>query len=104
MRFVLKERIITFDSNSKKKKKNPDETIDILAWVLDAIVDNPQNYSDKDREFLIERAKMFAPAIMNDVTPRDEVTNTFLESLKPIGIAVGVLVLGVLGFKGIIKK
>ena len=104
MRFILKERIISFDSNSNKKKKNPDETIDILAWVLDAIVDNPQNYSDKDREFLIEKAKIFAPAIMKEETPRQEVTNTFLESLKPIGLAVGVIVMGVLGFKGLIKK
>ena len=104
MRFILKERIITFDSNSNKKKKNPDETIDILAWVLDAVVDNPQNYSDKDRQFLIERANILAQAIKNNVAPREQITNTFLESLKPIGLAVGVIVMGVLGFKGLIKK
>lgn len=105
MRFVLKELIAyPYANSSKKKGKQKEEgTDDILAWVLEMIVDNPQNYSDKDREIVLQKAKMFAPALINNASTREEVSKDFLDILKTVGITVGVIALSIIGFKGIKK-
>ncbi len=98
MRFVLKELIA---NSCHKKGNNEEETDDILAWVLEMIVDNPQNYSDEERETVLKKAKNLAPAINADT--REEISKDIIDILKTVGISVGVITLGIIGFKGIKK-
>ncbi|MBR6253013.1 MAG: helix-turn-helix transcriptional regulator [Clostridia bacterium] len=104
MRFVLKELIAYPYANMDRKKNKKEEGVDdILAWVLEMIVDNPQNYSDNDREIVLRKANAFASAIINNTSTREEASKDFLDILKVAGITVGAIVIGIIGFKGIKK-
>ncbi len=104
MRHVLKEKIITSTQKIINEKDNEGETEDILAWILETLIDNPDCYSEDDREFILEKAKMLAPAIYTKSSTRNQVTEDFIKILKPLGVISGAIILGIIGFKGIRKR
>ena len=71
--------------------QSPDDT-EMLRYLLDVLIDNPDKYDKKDREELLEKANMLTPSILAGTTSRKAV------SRELIGIAAASLpVLPVVG-------
>lgn len=66
MRFVLDEEM----------EKHPDET-DMLKVVLDSFVDNPDKYTDEQREEIRKKADLLASAIKTKTASRKEANNAW---------------------------
>ena len=65
--------------------QSPDDTA-MLRSILDALVDNPERYSDADREELLSKANLMAPAILAGTASRETVSKEWMRS---VGAAVG---------------
>ncbi len=79
MRSILDAEIIQF----------PDDTV-MLAALLDVLVDNPEKYSSKEREELISKANLMAPAILAGTATRKDVSKEWLFAVGAI-IGAGTL-------------
>lgn len=66
MRFVLDEEM----------EEHPDET-DMLKVVLDSFVDNPDKYTDEQREEIRKKADLLASAIKTKTASRKEANNAW---------------------------
>ena len=64
--------------------ENPQET-EILKYLLDVLVDNPDKYNEKDRDYLLGKANMLTPSIMAKTTSRGEVSKEFAGLVSKIG-------------------
>ncbi len=78
----------------------PEDT-EMLACLLEVLIDNPDRYSSKDKEELLQKVNMLTPSILAGTTTRKEVSNALMSSgalaaggslVPPIG--VGALVIG----------
>ena len=65
--------------------QSPDET-EMLRILLEILVDNPDKYSDSDREKMLLKANMMAPAILSGASSRKEVSK---EWIATIGVIAG---------------
>lgn len=72
----------------------PEET-QMLRVLLDVLVDHPENYSSENRDKLLKKANIMAPAILAGTTTRANVSK---EWIKAAGMVVGgVALLGPVG-------
>lgn len=94
MRAVLNDEIIHSMSDTKDTE--------MLICILEALVDNPEKYSTQEKKNILEKANLLTPAIITKSNPRKEVSNEFVNILKSLGIAVGVIVAA--GISGYIFK
>ena len=65
--------------------QSPDET-EMLKVLLDVLVDNPDKYSDEDREELLNKANLMAPSILAGTTSRANVSR---EWMHIAGVIIG---------------
>ncbi len=82
-----------------EKKDSPKEN-EMLAYVIDVLVDNPENYTKKDKEKVLEMANLLAPAIITKSNSKKEVSKQFMGILGALGIAAGTITLAILTGKG----
>ena len=82
MRYVLDEEM----------DEHPDDT-EMLRLLLDALVDNPEKYSEEEKNQIRQKAELLAPAINKKTGNRKEVSK---EMIKIIGaltaIATGAII------------
>ena len=73
---------------------SPDDT-EMLQTILEILVDHPSQYSDEDRETVLAKANMIAPAILAKSSTREDVSKDWMKSLNAglLGATVGALVL-----------
>ena len=75
---------------------------EMLICILEALVDNTEKYSTQEKKNILEKANLLTPSIITKSNPRKEVSNEFVNILKSLGIAVGVIVAA--GISGYIFK
>ena len=68
----------------------------MLANVIDVLVDNPQNYTKKDKEKVLEMANLLAPAIITKSNSKKEVSKQYMGILAAIG-GGAILMASILG-------
>ena len=87
----LAMRKIIMDEREKNNEENK-----ILVCVLDAIVDNPQDYTAEQRKNILEKANLLAPAIITKSNTKKEAS---IEYLKLLGILGGgsIVIGGIVG-------
>jgi len=61
---------------------------EMLSLILEVLVDHPENYKSEEREEVLSKAKLMAPAIMKEPSERKTVSMAW----KAILIASGVIV------------
>ena len=66
--------------------KSPEDT-EMLRYLLDMFVDNPDGYSEDERKVLLGKAKMLTPSITAKESTRKEVSKEFVSSATKMGIA-----------------
>lgn len=93
MRYVINDEII----NSK------DDCL-MLKLILDAFVDNPEKYKDKDRENIRQKANMLVPALVTKNSSRKEVSDSFKELMKIVGAGAIAAFIAAIGISGIKKN
>lgn len=67
---------------------SPDDT-DILKYILEILVDNPDNYSDEMKNCLSAKANMLTPAIATKITSRGDVSKELVSMVSSMGINIG---------------
>lgn len=77
IRAVIDEEIIS-SINTKD--------VDMVAFLLEALVDNPEKYSTKERKSIIEKANLLTPALMSRNNSRKEISKEFITLLASVGI------------------
>ena len=75
---------------------NLDET-EMLRFILDAFVDHPENYSKDDKEKILSKANLLAPAILAGTSSRKDVSKEWLTVTTSIGVITGAMVAGLIG-------
>ena len=86
MRSVLDAEIANF----------PDET-EMLRFILDAFVDHPDQYSKENREEILSKANLLAPAILAGASSRKDVSKEWMAATTGIGVITGAMVAGLIG-------
>lgn len=76
--------------------KFPDET-EMLRFILDAFVDRPENYAKEDREQILSKANLLAPAILAGASSRKDVSKEWMAVTASIGVITGAMVAGLIG-------
>lgn len=77
--------------------QSPDDT-EMLRYLLDVLIDNPDKYDKKDREELLEKANMLTPSILAGTTSRKAVSKELIGIAAGLGIvATSLPVLSVVG-------
>ena len=73
---------------------SPGDT-EMLQTILEILVDHPSNYSAEDRETVLAKANMVAPAILAKSSTREDVSKDWMKSLKAglLGVSVAALVI-----------
>lgn len=67
-------------------ENNPEDT-EMLKCLLDAFVDNPDNYSKKDKDEIYQKASLLSPAITSNPSTRKEISKQWKAILIGLGIA-----------------
>ena len=84
----------------------PKET-DMLRLLLDVFVDHPNNYKDKDRKELLDKANLVSPSILAGTASREAVSQEWMKTAGAIGLVVGATVaampLGLAGGAGAVS-
>lgn len=71
--------------------KNQDDT-QMLAVLLDLLVDNPDNYKDSEKKELLSKANLISPSILAGTATRKEVSKEWISvATKISGAALTVL-------------
>lgn len=73
-----------------------DET-QMLAAVLDAVVDHPESYTDDERTKILENAKLLAPAVVKTPTERKNASATWKAILVASGVVASAALIAILG-------
>lgn len=74
--------------------ESPDDT-EMIKYLLDILVDNPEKYSKKDREEFLSKANMLTPSILAGTTTRKNVSKELVGIAGTMGIIVSFFALGV---------
>lgn len=78
----------------------PAET-ELVVVLLDALVDNPENYSEEEKQTILDSANMMTPAIMAGTSSREEVSRFVIKSL---GASVATIVVAMAANQETIRK
>lgn len=70
--------------------KFPDDTV-MLRFILDAFVDHPEKYSNEDKEKMLNKANLLAPAISAGTSSREDVSKEWLAAVTSIGVITGAI-------------
>ena len=73
------------------------EDFEMLKLILDAFVDNPDKYTEKDKNTLIEKANMLAPSILAGTTTRDDVSKEYHKRIGEIGAGIVLAAVPIVG-------
>lgn len=76
--------------------KFPDET-EMLRFILDAFVDHTENYSKEDKEKILSKANLLAPAILAGASTRKDVSKEWMSAVTSVGVITGAMVAGLIG-------
>ena len=63
----------------------PEET-EMLKLILDVFIDNPETYSEEEKEKLLSKANMVAPSILAGSTSRKDVSKEMVAVAGGLGI------------------
>lgn len=63
----------------------PEET-GMLRFLLDAAVDHPESYSEQERDILLGKAQLLAPAILAGASGRKEVSDEWMAAVTGLGV------------------
>ena len=76
-------------------QKSPEDTA-MLRLLLDVLVDHPDRYSKEDREEILEKANLMAPAILAGTATRKTVSKEWLKAFETITELAGSMLIGAL--------
>ena len=66
---------------------NPQDT-DMLAQLIEMLVDHPDKYDDKERQEAVAKSKLMAPSIMKDPSERKAISTAWKAILLASGIVI----------------
>ena len=75
---------------------SPDDT-EMLKYLLDVFIDNPDKYETKDREELLAKANMLTPSILAGTTSRAAVSKELVGAAGALGMAAALMAVPVIG-------
>ncbi len=81
------------DTEMTKSEKSGNK-LEMLETILEVLVDNPEKYSQEEREVVLSKANMLTPSILAGTSTREDVSNEYIKLIKGLGIGVAVAVLG----------
>ena len=67
---------------------HPDET-EVLRLILEVFVDNPDGYTQEQRESIFNHANMMAPSVLAGATARKDVSKAVMEYAATMGVDIG---------------
>ncbi|MCI9215448.1 MAG: helix-turn-helix transcriptional regulator [Oscillospiraceae bacterium] len=67
--------------------KYPDET-EMLQVILNSFVDCPEAYSQEDKEKILNKANLLAPAILAGTSTRKDVSKEWLAMIGSLGVVI----------------
>lgn len=70
---------------------------EMLRFILDAFVDHPEKYSKEDKEKILSKANLLAPAILAGASSRKDVSKEWLAATTSIGVITGAMVASLIG-------
>ena len=73
------------------------EDIQMLYYVIDALVDHPGNYTDAERTEILSKAKLFAPSIVKQPNERKSASNAWKVVLAASGVVVSAALIAIIG-------
>lgn len=79
--------------------QSPEDT-EMLRFLLDVFIDNPEKYDKKDRDALLEKANMLTPSILAGTTTRKTVSKELVGIAGAMGMAVSLAALSALPIVG----
>ncbi len=111
---VKRQTVSTFEQGEKKYKmtrmqylairKVLDDEISaskddtqMLYYVIDALVDNPENYTNDERLEILSKAKLLAPSIVKQPSERKSASNAWKAILAASGVVVSAALITLLG-------
>ena len=90
IRALLNDEILKETNCNTEKEDTPRDT-DLLVCILQTLVDEPEKYSEDEKNRIKSMANMLTPAIINKTNTKIEVAKV----LRDVGIAVGAIVTGI---------
>lgn len=82
--------------------KSPKEETEMLRYILDAFVDNPEKYSEEEKKVMLDNAKLLSPSILAGESSRKDVSMLWISILK--GFVAGAIAGIVMGLSDIDKE
>ncbi len=73
------------------------EDTQMLYYVIDALVDHPENYTDAERTEILSKAKLLAPSIVKQPSERKSASNAWKAILAASGVVVSAALIAILG-------
>lgn len=71
----------------------------MLHFVIDALVDHPENYTLEERNEILSKAKLLAPSIIKAPSQRKTASNAWKAILAASGVVVSVALVAFIGKK-----
>ena len=90
MQYLAIRRVIDEEIEASK-----DDT-QMLYFVLDALVDHPENYTDDERTEILLKADLLAPAIVKQPNKRKELSNVWKTIMAASGVVVSTALAAIL--------
>lgn len=75
---------------------SPDDT-EMLKYLLEIFIDNPDKYDAKDREALLAKANMLTPSILAGTTTRMAVSKELVGAAGALGFAAALAAIPIVG-------
>ena len=69
----------------------------MLFYVVDALVDHPENYTDDERTEILSKAKLLAPSVIKQPDERGSASNAWKAILAASGVVVSAALIAILG-------
>lgn len=92
IRSVIDAELKRFDESATEKsaKKIDNSGAEMVLFLLDAFIDNRNDYSDTQREQMKQKANLLIPAILKEPSKRKEASDEWVKALGLIAGAVGI--------------
>ena len=68
----------------------PEET-EMLGFLLEVLIDNPEEYDEADRKELLAKANMLTPSILAGTTSRKDVSKELMGAADKLGLAAALV-------------
>ena len=69
----------------------------MLYYVVDALVDHPENYTSDERTEILSKAKLLAPSIVKQPSERASASGAWKAILAASGVVVSAALIAILG-------